>query len=85
MRIKRERLLLAVCPFSATWRIVLEGRVAGSALPQTKHTDGARVYVAARTEYNYTARRGQQQHIMGLIRVCAEGFALHFIKVHDTA
>ena len=28
-------------PFSASWRNVLEGRVAGSALPKTKHTDVA--------------------------------------------
>ena len=25
------------CPFSASWRIVLEGRIAGSALPQPMH------------------------------------------------
>ena len=34
--IKHERLLLAICLFSASRRIVLEGQVAGSALPQTK-------------------------------------------------
>ena len=28
-------------PFNASWRNVLEGRVAGSALPQTKRTDAA--------------------------------------------
>ena len=41
MQHKHERLLLAVCPFSASWRIFLEGRVMGLALPQTKHTDAA--------------------------------------------
>ena len=32
---------IAVCPFSASWRIVVEGQVAGSVFPQTKHTDAA--------------------------------------------
>ena len=50
---KHERSLLAVCPFSASWRFVLERRVAGSAFPQTK-MQLARV--AARTD------RGLQLH-----------------------
>ena len=32
-----KRSLLAVCPFSTSWRIVLGERIAGSALSQTKH------------------------------------------------
>ena len=34
---KHKQLLLAVCSFSSSWRIILEGRRVGSALPQTKH------------------------------------------------
>ena len=33
--------VIAVFPFSASWMIVLEGRLAGSALPQTKRADVA--------------------------------------------
>ena len=37
MRHKHERSLLAICSLGASSRIVLEGRIAGSALPQTNH------------------------------------------------
>ena len=54
-----ERSLLAVCPFSALWRIVLEGRIVDSALSQAKHILMQLAHVAAGNDWggilNYTA------------------------------
>ena len=41
IRHKTQAIATKVCPFSTSWRIFLKGRGAGSALPQTKHTDAA--------------------------------------------
>ena len=64
------RSLIAVCPFSASW-IVLEGRIAGSGVPQTKHIPKQLACVAARTDRHrgvYTsAPRGIEPRIIGLI------------------
>ena len=41
---------IAVFPFSTSWRIVLEVRIAGTAVPQTKHIPRQLDCVAARTD-----------------------------------
>ena len=67
---------LAVCPFNASWRIVLEVRVAGSVLSNLSiPIQLARV--AARTVWG--VQGCGQPRIIGLIRggyICAEGFAV---------
>ena len=66
---KHERLLLAVCPFSPSWRIALEG------LEETKHTDAA----SPRSSKNWPGSTATPRGVANnraRYAVCAEGFAL---------
>ena len=66
--------------FSASWRIVLEGRIAGSALPQTKHILMQLACVAATTDrgvlLHCKAWAIHAHYWLEMYAVCAEGYAL---------
>ena len=71
-------LLVAVCLFNTSWRIVLEGWVAGSALPQTKHTDAASPRSSENWPGSTATQRGvaNNHSLLARYAMCAEGFAL---------
>ena len=64
-------MLLAVCG-----SVHSGGRIAGLAVPQTKHIPMQLAHIAERVdlEYNYTVRRAQKPRIIGLIRRMQRGF-----------